>query len=150
MERSFVAIKPDAVQRGLIGPIIQRFEQKGLKLVGLKLLQVTKERASKHYEEHIGKPFYEGLISFITSGPVVAMAWQGPNAVATCRQVIGKTKPADAEPGTIRFDYSMVMERNIIHGADSPENAEREIAIFFEKDELLGDWDRCTDKWLTV
>lgn len=150
MERSFVAIKPDAVQRGLIGDIIQRFELKGLKLIGLKLLQVSQELAAQHYAEHKGKPFYDSLISFITSGPVVAMVWQGPKAVATCRQIIGKTKPEEAEPGTVRFDFGLMMERNVVHGADSPENAEREIAIFFGQDELLDEWDRCTDKWMMV
>lgn len=147
MERSFVAVKPDGVQRGLVGVILQRFERKGLKLMGLKLLQVSRERAERHYAEHKGKPFYEGLIDFITSGPVVAMVWEGPDAVHLCRQVIGATNPEKAEPGTIRFDFGLKMERNIIHGADSPANAEREMAIFFEPDELLSGYARNLDAW---
>jgi nucleoside-diphosphate kinase len=149
-ERSFVAVKPDAVQRGLVGAIISRFEQKGLKLVGLKLLQVPESMAAEHYKEHQGKPFYGGLIDFITSGPIVAMAWQAPNAVALCRSVIGATKPEAAAPGTLRFDYGLMQERNIVHGSDSPANAERELAIFFKPEELLGDWRRNIDSWLVV
>jgi nucleoside-diphosphate kinase len=147
-EQTFIAIKPDAVQRGYSGTIIQRFEQKGLKLVALKLMMVSRELAENHYAEHVGKLFFESLVSFITSGPIVAMVWQGPNAVVTARKLMGATKPNEAEPGTIRFDYGLVMERNIIHGSDSTTSAEREIGLFFEPHEVLTHWDRCSDKWL--
>jgi nucleoside-diphosphate kinase len=147
-ERTFIALKPDAVQRGLIGEIIHRFERKGLKLVGLKLLRVTPEMASVHYAEHVGKSFFPGLVDFITSGPVVAMVWQGPEAVAVCRKLLGPTKPGEGAPGTIRFDFGLMMERNIVHGSDGHDSAEREISIFFEPHEVLDDWFRSDDPWL--
>ena len=147
-ERTFVAIKPDGVERGLIGEIIQRFEKRGLKLVGLKLMTLTASRAEEHYGEHKGKPFFDGLVKFITSGPVVAMVWEGKNAISLARSVIGSTNPKDATPGTIRGDLAIVSGRNVVHGSDGPESAEREIGIFFAKDELLKDWQRTVHKWI--
>ncbi|MDX2085417.1 MAG: nucleoside-diphosphate kinase [Candidatus Melainabacteria bacterium] len=148
MERTFIAIKPDAVQRGLIGEIIGRFERKGFKLVGLKLMHVTREMAETHYGEHRDKPFFKGLVEFITSGPVVAMAWEGDNVVATSRKLMGATNPANAEPGTLRGDLSVDVGRNVVHGSDSVESANRELAIFFSEDELLSSWKRANDSWI--
>jgi len=124
-------IKPDAVARGLVGRIVQRLEDAGLKLERLELGSVTPQQAAANYAEHEGKPFYDGLVAYITSGPVVKMVVSGPNAVAVCRKLMGVTNPADAAPGTIRGDYGLIMDANVIHGSDSPESAEREIAIFF-------------------
>lgn len=139
-ERTFIAIKPDGVKRNLIGKIITRFEEKGYKIVGLKLLLPTLEMAEKHYEEHKGKPFYPRLISYITSGPIVAMVLEGDNVVAESRRMMGATKPEEAEAGTIRFEYAIAMEYNIIHGSDSPQSAEREIGIYFKEEELCSNW----------
>lgn len=141
MERTFLALKPDAVQRGLIGEIMSRLEKKGYKLIGLKLMQITPEQAKTHYAEHEGKPFFNGLVSFMTSGPVVAMAWTGDNVVAAMRQLVGATNPQNAAPGTIRGDFAVDFGRNLIHGSDSPESGERELGIFFKPEELLSvDW----------
>ncbi len=140
MERTFIAIKPDAVQRGLIGKIITRIEDKGFKIAGLKMIQVTEEIAAKHYAEHIGKPFYPDLVKFITSSPIIAMVVEGENAVAAMRQLMGKTNPANAEAGSIRADFSQEMSYNSIHGSDGPESAEREIAIYFKPEELCEKW----------
>jgi nucleoside-diphosphate kinase len=148
MERTFVALKPDAVQRGLIGEIIGRFERKGFKLLGLKMMHVTRAMAEEHYGEHNGKPFFDGLVDFITSSPIVAMAWEGENAVASIRTMMGATNPKDSAPGTLRGDYAVDMGRNIVHGSDSPASAERELKIFFKSDELLQDWNRCSEAWL--
>jgi len=148
LERTFVAVKPDGVQRGLVGEVISRFERRGLKLVGLKLLNVTPALAEKHYGEHKGKPFYEGLVSFITSGPVVAMVWEGRNAISLCRNVIGATNPASAAPGTIRGDLAVEIGRNLVHGSDGPESAVREVSIFFHDGELVQGWKRETDTWI--
>lgn len=148
MEQTFLALKPDAVQRGLIGTIIERFERKGFKLVGLKLMQVSRQLAENHYGEHKGKPFFEGLVSFITSGPIVAMAWEGDNVVATARQMMGATNPKDALPGTVRGDFAVDLGRNVIHGSDSVESAKREIGLFFSADELLPGWGRSTESWV--
>lgn len=148
MERTFVAIKPDAVQRGLIGEIIQRFEKKGFKIVGLKFMQLDEATAKKHYAEHEGKPFFGDLVSFITSGPIVAMVLEGSNAQSVIRKMMGKTNPKEADPGTIRADYAQDMGRNIVHGSDSLESAEREIAIFFNESELVSGWKREVDNWL--
>ncbi|CAH1218237.1 Nucleoside diphosphate kinase [Paenibacillus plantiphilus] len=137
MERTFLMVKPDGVQRGLIGEILLRFERKGLQLVAAKLLQITPELAEKHYAEHVGKPFYPPLVDFITSGPVFAMVWQGDNAIALARALIGKTDAIDAAPGTIRSDYAVHTNFNLIHGSDSPESAKREIGIFFSDHELV-------------
>lgn len=137
MEKTFVMIKPDGVQRGLVGEILQRFERKGFKIKGLKLLQVTEELAAKHYEEHIGKPFYPELVEYITSGPVVAMVLEGNSVISEVRKINGATNPLEAQPGTIRGDYAQDISMNIIHGSDSPDSAQREIAIYFSDDELV-------------
>jgi len=148
MERTFVAIKPDAVQRGLIGEILQRFERKGFKILGLKFVLLDRETAEKHYAEHVGKPFYEKLVKFITSGPIVVMVIKGKNAVEVSRRMMGATDPSKADNGTIRADYAQIMERNIIHGSDSPESAEREINIHFKESELVEDWHRNIRGWI--
>ncbi len=148
MERTFIALKPDAVQRGLAGDIISRFERKGFKLVGMKLMQVSKDLAEQHYGEHKGKPFFGGLVDFITSAPIVAMVWEGDNVVATGRKMMGATNPKDSEPGTIRGDFAVDMGRNIIHGSDSVESAKREIGLFFSDAELLPSWCRSTESWI--
>jgi len=137
VERTFIAIKPDGVQRGLIGDIIQRFETKGFTLVGLKLMSVSSELAAQHYGEHKDKPFFPSLVECITSGPVLAMVWQGNGVIAIARKLIGATDPQNAEPGTIRGDYAIDIDRNIIHGSDGPETAQREIALWFQDDELV-------------
>lgn len=140
-------IKPDAVQRGLTGEIVSRFERKGLKLIAMKLMKIPKATAEKHYGEHKGKGFYDSLISYITSGPVLAMVWEGEDAVSVCRNMMGKTNPKESAPGTIRGDFGMQTGMNIIHGSDSPESAEREISIFFGSDELVT-YERTVDKWI--
>ena len=147
MERTFLAVKPDGVQRGLVAEIIGRFERKGFKLVGLKLMQVTREIAENHYGEHKGKGFFEGLVGFITSGPIVAMVWEGPNVIATARKMLGATNPANAECGTIRGDFATDIGRNVMHGSDGPESAAREIGIFFKPEELTS-WERTQEKWI--
>ena len=139
-ERTFIAIKPDAVQRGLIGKIIARVEEKGYKIVAMKMLQVTEKQAAEHYAEHFGKPFYPNLVAFITSAPIVAMVVEGEDAISGMRQLMGKTNPANAEVGTIRGDFSPFMSFNVIHGSDGPESAEREIAIYFNEDEICDKW----------
>ena len=139
-ERTFIAIKPDGVKRNLIGKIITRFEEKGYKIIGLKLLLPTIEMAKKHYAEHEGKSFYPRLLSYITSGPIVAMVIEGVNVIAESRKLMGKTQPENAEVGTIRFDYALCQEYNIIHGSDSAESAEREISIYFKEEELCPNW----------
>ena len=135
-EKTFVAIKPDAVKRGFIGKIIPRFKKKGYKIVGMKMLQVDEELASKHYEEHIGKPFYPNLVKYITSGPIVAMVFQGYKAVQGIRHLLGATDPCEADVGSIRADYSQLKEYNAVHGSDSLESAEREINLYFKPEEL--------------
>ena len=147
MERTFVMVKPDGVQRGIAGIVISRFESKGLKLIAAKLMTIDKNLASKHYAEHVGKPFYEKLVSFITSGPVLAMIWEGQDSIATVRTAVGKTNPAEAGPGTIRGLYGMTTGRNIIHASDSPASAEREINLFFSKKEIQ-DYARIDEVWL--
>ena len=131
MERTFLMVKPDGVQRRLVGEIIRRFENKGFALAGLQMLTPSRAMAEAHYGVHRGKPFFEGVVSFISSGPVVAMIWEGEDVVALARKIIGATKPADAAPGTIRGDYANTIEQNLIHGSDSVENAEAEIGIWF-------------------
>ncbi|MBY0450734.1 MAG: nucleoside-diphosphate kinase [Cyanobacteria bacterium] len=148
MERTFIALKPDAVQRGFIGEIIARFERKGFKLIGLKLMHVSKAQAEEHYGEHREKPFFGGLVSFITSAPIVAMAWEGNNVVESARKMMGATNPKESAPGTIRGDFAVDLGRNIIHGSDSVASAERELAIFFAPNELLAGWDRTTEGWV--
>lgn len=139
-ERTFVAIKPDAVKRGLIGRIIKRLENKGYKIVGLKMLKVTKELAAQHYAEHVGKPFYDRLISYITSGPIVAMVLQGDNTVLGVRKLMGSTRPTEAEVGTLRADFAQKTEFNVVHGSDSIESAKREIDLYFKPEEICADW----------
>ncbi len=131
MERTFLMVKPDGVQRRLVGEIIRRFENKGFTLVGLKMLTPTRDMAEAHYAVHRGKPFFEGVVGFISSGPVVAMIWEGEDVVALSRKMMGATKPSDSVPGTIRGDYANTVEQNLIHGSDSVENAEQEIGIWF-------------------
>ncbi len=147
MEQTLVIIKPDGVQRGLIGPTITRLERRGLRLVALKLMQISKELASRHYAIHQGKPFYEPLLEYVTSGPVAVMVWEAPNAISIVRKTLGATRPAEAEPGTIRGDFGLEVGRNIVHGSDGPESAAFEIDLFFEKDELLN-WQRSLDRWI--
>ncbi len=147
MEKTYVMIKPDAVQRNLIGEIISCFEKKGLTLVAMKFLRLSQEQAQAHYQEHVGKKFHDGLISFITSGPVVAMVWEGKNAVSIARKLMGSTNPAEAEPASIRGKYGMDVGRNIIHGADSAESARREIAIYFQPEEIVA-YEKNIDQWI--
>jgi nucleoside-diphosphate kinase len=137
MQRTLILFKPDAVQRRLIGTLIQRFEQKGLQLVGLKLIHPTRALAEKHYEVHKGKPFYESLLQFLTNGPTVALVWQGREAVAVARTLMGPTDGAKAPPATIRGDFAISVQNNLVHGSDSPENAAAEIALWFKPEELL-------------
>jgi nucleoside-diphosphate kinase len=137
MERTFIMVKPDGVRRGLVGEIIQRFEAKGLRIVGLKQVVATRELAEKHYAEHREKPFFGDVVAFITSGPVVAMVWEGPDVVALTRLMMGKTKATEAAPGTIRGDFASTTEQNLIHGSDAPETAQSEIALWFQPEELL-------------
>jgi nucleoside-diphosphate kinase len=147
MERTFLMVKPDGVQRGLIGEIVARFERKGLQLVAAKFMRISPELAERHYGEHKGKPFYPPLIDFITSGPVFAMVWQGDNVIALTRGLIGKTNAAEAAPGTIRSDFAVHTNFNLIHGSDSPESAEREIGIFFSPEELV-DYEQTIQRWI--
>ena len=147
MERTLVLLKPDAVQRRLVGRIISRFEDKGLKIVGMKLMQVTQELAERHYAEHREKPFFSELVSFITSSPIVAMVVEGPGAINEVRRLMGKTDPREAAPGTIRGDYGLSITQNLVHGSDSPESAAREIPIFFSEGELL-DYSMADEPWL--
>lgn len=146
MERSLVLIKPDAIQRGLIGKIITRIEKKGLKLIALKMIHMNKELAERHYAIHKGKPFYEDLIAFITSSPVIAVVIQGDNVVEIIRRTMGETNPVKSAPGTIRGDFAVTMKHNLIHGSDSVENATTEIELFFSKDEIC-DYSRDIDRW---
>ena len=147
MERTLVLVKPDGVQRGLIGEVISRLERRGLKLVGMKLMQVDDGLARQHYGEHVDRPFFAGLVNFITSSPVVAMAWEAENAVEAVRNTIGQTNPTASPPGTIRGDLGLDIGRNLVHGSDSPESAIRELALFFTASELL-DYSRSNDGWI--
>ena len=148
-ERTFVMAKPDAVQRGLVGEIVSRLEERGLKLVGAKFIQMSQERAEEHYAEHIDKPFFDDLTDFITSGPVVPMVWEGQDATRQVRQIIGDTDPAEAAPGTIRGDYALDLGRNVVHAADheDPGANEREIDLYFDEEELV-DYERVDETWL--
>lgn len=148
VERTLVLLKPDAVARGLCGEIISRFEKKGLRLAGMKLMQVDEALARKHYAMHEGKPFFQGLIEYITALPIVAMVLEGPNAIANVRAVMGATDPAKAAPGTIRGDYGLDISNNLVHGSDSEESAKREIALFFKEGEILS-WERPQEKYIT-
>jgi nucleoside-diphosphate kinase len=147
MQRTLVLIKPDGVQRGLVGEIIRRLEERGLKLIALKMMQVPRDKAEEHYAEHRSKPFYEGLLSFITSGPIVAMIWEGREAVTVVRSVMGSTDPLKALPGTVRGDLALDLGMNLIHGSDSPARAETEMALFFSANELH-DYERTIDRWV--
>jgi len=147
LERTFIAIKPDGVQRGIIGNIISRFETKGFTLVGMKMMTVSRELAEKHYGVHKDKPFFSGLVDFITSGPVVAMVWEGDGVIASARKLIGATKPLESEPGTIRGDFGISIGRNIIHGSDAPETAAEEIKLWFSDSEL-SDWQSAMATWI--
>ena len=147
MERTLVLVKPDGVQRGLIGEVISRLERRGLKLVGMKLMLVDDALARQHYGEHVDRPFFPGLVEFITSGPVVAMAWEAENAVEAVRNTMGQTNPTASPPGTIRGDLALDIGRNLVHGSDSPESALRELALFFGGGELL-DYSRSNDPWI--
>ncbi len=147
MERTFVMIKPDGVQRCLVGEIISRLERKGLKIVAMKMMKIDRDLAERHYQEHRGKKFFESLVSYVTSGPVVAMVVEGKNAIKVVRTLVGLTNPVDASPGTIRGDFGMEVGRNIIHASDSQESAEREISLFFKPDEIL-EYKRIDEDWL--
>jgi nucleoside-diphosphate kinase len=147
MERTLVLIKPDAMQRGLAGEILTRLERRGLRIAGLKLLQVDRALAERHYGEHVGKPFYEGLVSYITACPIIAAVFEGTNAVESVRNSVGKTNPRDAAPGTIRGDFGLEIGRNLIHASDSIDSAEREAGIFFDAAELQT-YERAIDKWV--
>jgi nucleoside-diphosphate kinase len=148
MERTLVLVKPDGVQRGLVGEVISRLERRGLKLAGLKLMQVDYDLARRHYAEHVARPFFSGLVEFITSGPLVAMVWEGNNAVELVRQTVGATDPGKSAPGTIRGDLGINIGRNLVHGSDKPESARREIDLFFQPQEIL-DYTRSNDPWIT-
>jgi nucleoside-diphosphate kinase len=147
MERTLVIIKPDAVQRGLVGPILTRLERRGLRLAAMKLIQITPELAARHYQVHQGKPFYKGLVEFITSGPVVVAVIEGTKAIDTVRKTMGATNPALAEPGTIRADYALEIGRNLVHGSDGADTAAYEIPLFFTEAEILS-YERAIDAWI--
>jgi len=147
VEQTLVLVKPDGVERGLIGEVIARLERRGLRLVAAKFMKVSKELAETHYAIHKGKPFYEGLISYITSAPVMAMVWEGPNAVAAVRQTMGATRPTEAAPGTLRHDFALEVGRNLTHASDEPANAEKEIALWFKPEDLVN-WKREVDRWI--
>ena len=147
MEKTLVLVKPDGVQRGLIGEVIKRLENRGLRLIGGKFIQVSRELAEEHYGIHKDKPFYESLLAYITSAPVMAMAWDGPNAVAAVRQTMGATRPTEASPGSIRHDFGLEIGRNLTHASDSLENGHKEVALWFSNEEL-SDWSRAIDPWV--
>lgn len=147
MERTYLMIKPDGVQRNLAWEIIARFEKRGFKIVGLKMLRLSRELAEKHYGEHVGKPFFESLVGFITSGPVVAFVIEGKDAVSAAREMMGATDPLKAAPGTIRGSYGLDIGRNVIHGSDSKESAEREISLYFKEEELVA-YSREVERWI--
>ncbi len=147
MERSLVFVKPDGVQRGLIGEVISRLERRGLRIIAAKFITVSKEFAEEHYAIHKGKPFYDGLIKYITSAPVMAMVWEGPKAVDAIRQTMGSTSPIEAAPGSVRHDFALEVGRNLTHASDSVENAEKEIDLWFKPEELVP-WDRTIDEWI--
>ncbi|MCY4366107.1 MAG: nucleoside-diphosphate kinase [Chloroflexi bacterium] len=146
-ERTLVLVKPDGVQRGLVGEVITRLERRGLKLVGMKLMQVSDELARQHYGEHVDRPFFGGLVQFITSSPIVAMAWEANNAAEIVRSTMGQTNPANSPAGTIRGDLGIDIGRNLVHGSDSPESAEREVNLFFRPEELLS-YERAMEPWI--
>ncbi len=147
MDRTLIIVKPDGVQRGLVGEVIARFERRGLKIVGVKLLQIDESLARRHYAVHEGKPYFDSLIHHITSAPSVVMVLEGNNAIKVARRTMGSTDPSEAAPGTIRADYGLEMRRNLVHGSDSPSTAAMEISLFFGEGELV-DWARDTDRWI--
>lgn len=147
MEQTLVLVKPDGVQRGLIGEVITRLERRGLKLLGMKFMQVSPDLAAAHYGEHIGRPFYDSLVSYITSSPIVAMVWEGKDAIQIVRATVGATNPGAAAPGTIRGDFGVEIGRNLIHASDKAESAAREVSLFFAAEELVN-WERATDRWI--
>jgi len=147
VERSLVLVKPDGVQRALIGEVISRLERRGLRLAGAKFMQVSRELAETHYAIHKGKPFYDGLIAYIISAPVMAMVWEGPNAVAAIRQTMGSTRPTEAAPGSLRHDFALEVGRNLTHASDTVENGEKEVTLWFKPEELV-DWKREVDRWV--
>ncbi|MBN3555915.1 nucleoside-diphosphate kinase [Fictibacillus nanhaiensis] len=147
MERTFLMVKPDGVQRALIGEIVSRFEKKGFQLVGAKLMNISEDLAKEHYGEHKERPFFGELVDFITSGPVFAMVWEGKDVILTARNMMGKTNPAEAAPGSIRGDYAVQVSNNIIHGSDSAESAVREIGLFFKEEELVS-YDKAVAVWI--
>jgi nucleoside-diphosphate kinase len=147
MEQTFVFIKPDGIQRGLIGEIIARLERRGLRLAAAKFISVSNELAEAHYAIHKGKPFYEGLIKYVTSAPVMAMIWEGPNAVAAVRQTMGATRPTEAAPGSVRHDFGLEVGRNLTHASDEVDNAKKEIELWFKPEELVS-WERSIDSWI--
>ena len=146
-EQTLVLVKPDGVQRGLAGEVITRLERRGLKLVGMKLMQVSDELARQHYGEHVDRPFFAGLVSFITSSPIVAMVWEANNAVEIVRNTMGQTNPVNSAAGTIRGDLGIDIGRNLVHGSDSPESAEREVNLFFRPEEILS-YERAVEPWV--
>lgn len=147
MERSLIILKPDVPQRGLMGPIITRLEQRGLKFIGMKMIQISSLLAQQHYSVHQGKSFFKALVDYITAGPVVVIAVQGNDVIKIVRSMVGSTRPNDSAPGTIRGDFGLEVGRNLIHASDSPENGETEVALFFKADELIA-WSRATDPWI--
>ena len=147
MERTLVLVKPDGVQRGLIGEVISRLERRGLRLVAAKFLNVDLDLAETHYAIHKGKPFYEGLIRYITSAPVMAMVWEGPQAVVAVRQTMGATRPTEAAPGSLRHDFALEVGRNLTHASDTPENGVAEVELWFKPEEIVA-WQRATDVWI--
>jgi len=147
MERSLVLVKPDGVQRGLVGEVISRLERRGLRMVSAKFLQVSQDLAETHYAIHKGKPFYDGLIDYITSAPVMAMVWEGPNAITAIRQTMGATKPTEAAPGSVRHDFALDVGRNLTHASDSVENGVKEVSLWFKPSELVN-WTRDADRWI--
>lgn len=147
MERTLVLVKPDGVQRGLVGEVVSRLERRGLKLVAMKLMLVDESMARQHYVEHEGRPFFQGLVEFITSAPLVAMVWEADNAVDVVRNTMGETSPATAGPGTIRGDLALDIGRNLVHGSDGLRSSQREVKLFFSPEEIL-DYDRSTAPWI--
>jgi nucleoside-diphosphate kinase len=147
LEKTLVLVKPDGVQRGLIGEVVSRLERRGLRLMGAKFMQVSQDLAETHYAIHKGKPFYEGLIRYITSAPVMAMVWEGPNAIAAVRQTMGATRPTEASPGSLRHDFALEVGRNLTHASDAPETSQAEVDLWFREDELVS-WDRAVDPWI--
>ncbi|HSR21811.1 MAG TPA: nucleoside-diphosphate kinase [Anaerolineales bacterium] len=147
MERTLVLVKPDGVQRGLVGEITSRLERRGLRIVAAKFMTVGRELAERHYAVHKGKPFYDGLITYITSAPVMAMVWEGPAAIVAVRQTMGSTRPTEAAPGTVRHDFALEVGRNLTHASDSAANGEAEVALWFNQDELV-QWSRSVDGWI--